>query len=146
MKISVKRYKWRDLGKDADGETEALVFDSIVKQARNPFMFDQYSKGHVDNHSIGMYYGDIFLALDSDLEEHKEFKANFDHYIDKILNKKQVKSDGWFYGVTQLKVIEGSAVTDGSNIFTPTLDIKNKEVDLSSDDIKKQAIQKWLMG
>ena len=41
---SVKIISWKDLGFKFEGDTEALVFDSIISKNRNEFMFDQYAK------------------------------------------------------------------------------------------------------
>jgi len=119
-----KTYAWKDLGIDAEGETQAVVFDSTIKQDRHPQMFKEYKEGNVDNHSVGMYYVSIKMALDSKEDEAKEAKAEYDKHIDKILNKKEVEKDGFFYAVYEAKIKEGSAVVDGSNAITPTLEPK----------------------
>ena len=121
---SVKTYNLSDLGFDVKGTTQALVFDSTVKKSRNPYMFDQYSKGYVDNHSVGMRYVKMELAVDDkDFEKEKDF---FDKYIDQIINRKDAEEQGYFWIVTEAKVIEGSAVPNGSNPITPTMSIKGE--------------------
>ncbi|KKK49589.1 hypothetical protein LCGC14_3133520, partial [marine sediment metagenome] len=42
---------WSELGFDFEGQTQALVFESTIKKERNEFMFKQYAKGFVKNHS-----------------------------------------------------------------------------------------------
>jgi hypothetical protein len=37
-------------------ETEALVFNVEIDKDRNDFMFNQYAKGYVKEHSVGMRY------------------------------------------------------------------------------------------
>lgn len=150
LKAFTKRYKWRELGYDVDGETEALVFDSLVKQSRNAMMFKEYRDKNVDNHSVGMYYVKIKFAMDSDEEEDKELKAEYDKHIDLIANKEEVEKDGYFWAVYEAKAIEGSAVPLGSNPITPTLE-QTKNLDVQFEDVltleeqaKVKAIKKFL--
>lgn len=126
IKASVKKYSWRELGYEADGETEALIFDSNIHEERNPFMFDQYKRGYVRNHSVGMRYVKIELALNSDSKWNEEEKAVWDKHIDEIINKQDAERLGYFWAVYEAKVIEGSAVVFGSNPITPTLSVQEK--------------------
>ena len=141
-----KDMDWRELGVDATGKTEALIFDSVVKRERNPFMFKQYSNGYVTNHSVGMQYVKLSLAVNSDEEEMQEEKQVWDKYINEIVNKDSVEKQGYFWAIHEAKVLEGSAVPMGSNWITPTLDVhaekshetendadQKKEVDATSD-------------
>ena len=74
LEVSVKEYTWKELGYDAEGKTEALVFDSLVKQSRNKEMFEGYSKGYITNHSVGMRYVKMAFAVNSeDYPEEKKF-------------------------------------------------------------------------
>jgi len=124
LKASVKTYSWKELGYDIEGETQALVFDSNVRKERNPFMFEQYSKGYVNNHSVGMRYVKLELAVnDEDYEKEKGF---WDKNINLIVNKEEAEKNGYFWVVQEAKVIEGSAVPLGSNPITPTLNIKSE--------------------
>ena len=115
-------YLWKDLGYPYPGTTEALVFGSVIKRERNTYMFDQYRKGRVNNHSVGMGYVKIELAADDKSED--EYYNNWDKYIDQIANKEVAEDAGYFWVVKEAKVIEGSAVPVGSNTATPTYDIK----------------------
>ena len=143
LKAFTKKYSWKDLGVDAEGSTEALVFDSPVKRSRNEYMFKEYGQGNVDNHSVGMQYVKISLAVDSEDEDYEKEKAVYDKYIDDILNKEEVKKDGYFWAVTEAKAIEGSAVPIGSNTITPTIPRK-QEPFLTETQIKENAIKSWL--
>jgi hypothetical protein len=140
-------YNWRDLGYDIEGKTEALVFDSTIRQSRNKTMFKEYKANNVDNHSVGMYYVSIKLAINSDDEEFENNKKEWDKYIEDIANKKEVKKDGYFFAVNEAKVIEGSAVPLGSNPITPTLttSIKAKSEEEEEENIELKAIKEWLM-
>lgn len=125
VKAYTKNISWRSLGVDFDGYTEALVFDSSVKMSQNNYMFGRYKDGKVRNHSVGMRYVTLDLALNDD--DYPAYKALWDKYIDKIANRAEVEDRGYFWPVTQAKVIEGSAVPMGSNRITPTQSVKDIE-------------------
>lgn len=144
LKVYTKDFTWKELGFDWEGETEALVFESKVRKERNPEMYKNYVKGWVKNHSVGMVYVKIFLAMDSEDEDHKENKEKFDKYIDQIANKEEVVKDGHFWGVEEAKVIEGSSVPAGSNFATPTLSNKSKKKKKKKKKFKKSAKLKAL--
>ncbi len=124
LKAYTKVYKWSELGFDFVGNTEALIFDSIVRKERNEFMFEQYAKGYVINHSVGMRYIKLLLAV-NDEDYPMEFDA-WNKYYKEIANKELADEKGFFYIVKEAQLIEGSAVTLGSNPVTPTLE-NNKE-------------------
>lgn len=124
VSASARKMTWKELGFDFAGETEALVFDSEIEKARNPFMFEQYARGYVKNHSVGMRYVGIKLCIDSGEKEYKEEKANWDRYIVEVVNRKEAEDAGYFWAVTEAKLIEGSAVVRGSNWATPVQSVK----------------------
>lgn len=129
IKAYTKRIPWKELGVDFEGETQALIFDSKLTKTRNEFMFNEYKNGHVRNHSVGMRYVSIDLAINSDDEYYKEEFATWNKYIDKIANKEQVENASYFWAVREAKCVEGSAVPIGSNIITPTREVKTDTVD-----------------
>lgn len=120
VKAFTKSVTWKSLGWDYEGSTQALMFDSTIGD-RNEYMKDQYTKGYVKNHSVGMRYVDMFLCVNSEDKWWKEEKENYDKYIQQVANKEA--DNGWFWAVTTAKVIEGSAVLIGSNQATPTISI-----------------------
>ena len=127
VQASTQDYFWKDLGLNEDGNTEALIFDVELDEDRNPFMCKQYQKGYVKQHSVSMRYVDIVLCVNTDEKWAKEEKENWDKYISEVINKEQAEEQGYFWAVTQAKLIEGSAVVLGSNPITPTLTSKNDE-------------------
>jgi len=134
IKADVELMNWADLGlKKLQGNTEALVFNSTIDKSRNAFMFEQYAKGYVKEHSVGMRYVKIELAVDSEESYYKEEKAVWDKYIDEIANKEVAESQGYFWAVSEAKIIEGSAVVKGSNYATPTLSVEQKNIEPSKD-------------
>lgn len=131
LKAYAKMYDWKELGYDAKGKTQALVFESIVKRERNPFMFNQYANGYVKNHSVGMRYVRIKLCINS--EDYPEEYEDWQKYYDEIINKEDADNTLYFWAVLEAKFIEGSAVPIGSNIITPTQEMKNNNPAPSED-------------
>lgn len=130
VKAYTQIFTFKELGYDYDGDTECLVFDCIIEKERNPFMYEQYKKGYVRNHSVRMQYVKEFFCLDSDDPEHFQFKENHDKYSKMVANKEALTNYKWFYAVIEAKIKdEGSPVVKGSCFATPTLEvtqIKNK--------------------
>ena len=124
VKASVIDMNWSDLGYNKLGKTQALVFDSILSKDRNPFMFDQYVRGYVKNHSVGMQYVGLNLAMND--KSFTEEYALWQKHIGDVINSQDAKDKGFFWVVTEAKAIEGSAVVMGSNKITPTLDVSEK--------------------
>lgn len=126
-KASVSNMKWKELGYSYNGSTEALIFDSLIEKKRNEFMYNQYINGWVKNHSVGMRYIKIDLAINSEAEYDADEKAVWDKYYPLVANKDVADEKGYFWVVTEAKLIEGSAVVMGSNSATPTLQVEQKE-------------------
>lgn len=101
---------------------EVLVYESTIKKDRNPYMFEQYLKGYVLNHSVGMRYVKMFFCYDSNESMYSQEKENFDKYYDMILNKDDVQE--YFWAITEAKDVEGSAVVKGSNFLTPVISME----------------------
>lgn len=115
---------FKSLGFDYAGNTEALIFDVQIKKEVNEFMFELYRKGRVTQHSVGMRYVKLFLCIDSNEANYSSEKANWDKYYPAVVNKELVDQKGFFWAVTEAKVIEGSAVVKGSNECTPVMEIE----------------------
>jgi len=131
VKATVQTMTWKQLGIDLKGTTEALVFEANIEKSRNEKMFNRYAKGEVKNHSVGMQYVQLKLCIGD--KRYKEERANWDEYISEVANVELAEEQGYFWAVTEAKMIEGSAVVKGSNYATPTLSAKSD----SSDDTHK---------
>lgn len=127
LKASAQYFQWTALGFPFEGKTQALVFDSIVEKQRNEFMFNQYKNGYVSQHSVGMRYTKILMAINN--EDYKEEFANWEKYAPKVANKEILEGIKYFWPVLEAQVVEGSAVTLGSNYATPTLSVESKDED-----------------
>lgn len=122
VKAFVKQMNWSELGFNYAGQTQALVFDSVISKAESPDMFDRYRTGKVKQHSVGMRYVKIDLAINDDRYD-KEY-ALWQKYYDMIVNKDDVNQNGYFWPVTEAKAFEGSAVVRASNFATPTTSVQ----------------------
>jgi len=117
---------FKDLGYPRyKGETEVLVFDSLVRKSINEYMFRKYALGQVDNHSVGMQYLLAPFCVNSDSREWKEEMDNYQKYKDAIVNQKDLGD--YFWAVVEAKAIEGSAVLGGSCWTTPTMSVESKD-------------------
>lgn len=105
------------------GNTQALIFESILRKSRNEYMFEQYRDGHVKNHSVGMRYHDIVLCI-NDEDYGAEFEA-WNKYYPMVANKSAADDKEWMWVVKQAAAIEGSAVPIGSNTATPTTSVQS---------------------
>lgn len=135
----VQSMTWKKLGLPYDGKTEALIFESTIDKKRNEFMLNQYANGWVKNHSVGMRYVQLELAINTEAEYDKEYKALWDEFYPIIANKENADERGYFWVVKEAKIIEGSAVVMGSNSATPTLE--NKEEAVLIDTLDTEPLQ-----
>jgi hypothetical protein len=125
LKAFTRDFSWAELGFNFEGNTQALVFESIIERKRNEFMFLQYANGYVKNHSVGMRYVQLVFCVNDD-NFGAEFEA-WEKYFPMIANQGRAEEKGFFWAVKEAKVIEGSAVPLGSNWITPTLDNNAKQ-------------------
>jgi hypothetical protein len=124
LKAYTQLTTFNSLGYDYQGTTEALIFEAQIKKDVNEFMFNLYKNGRVSQHSVGMRYIKIFLCINSNEPNYSSEKQNWDKYYPLVANKEVADEKGFFYAVTEAKVIEGSAVVKGSNHCTPVMEIE----------------------
>lgn len=118
LSVYTKNYTWKELGYDADGETQGLTFECNIRKNRNEYMFKQYFENNVDQHSVGMYYMEIKTCInDSDYGIEYE---NWKKYATQAANKEALDQAKYVWAVLEAKCIEGSAVPLGANFVTPT--------------------------
>lgn len=115
----------RELGIDKEGLTESIIFVSDVKKSYNERVFDRYKKGKATQHSIGLQYVKLELAVnDKDYEKEYDF---FKKYYDLAINPEIADQYGYFWVVSEYKLIENSVVLFGSNELTGTLEVEGGE-------------------
>jgi hypothetical protein len=125
IKAYTKRLNWQELGYEDFGETEALIGEmKIRKNSRNMPIIEMYEDGTIDNHSVGMQYVKIATAI-NDPNAPQQFEV-WNKYFNQIANKQKAIDKGFFFAVTEAKLIEISAVLVGSNDRTPTLNTNRK--------------------
>lgn len=128
VEASTRNVDWAALGfPQWEGKTQALVFVSDIAQTDKTGMYERYKAGKVPNHSVGMRYVKIEMAINSEATGLEEEKAVWDKYIDEVVNKEDAIDLGYFWAVLEAKVVEGSAVLRGSNYVTPTLSVKGED-------------------
>ncbi len=128
VEMSVKEFTFKDLGKDLEGSTQALMFKVAENKIKNEFANDTIKEREPIEHSVRMQYVKIDLALNSEAKEDKEFKKTFDKHINEIANKERAIELGYFWAVGEAKIIkEGSMVLFGSNDATPMMYPKETE-------------------
>jgi len=143
LKAYAKKYNWSELGYPYEGETEALIFESNILKERNPFMLNQYAKGWVRNHSVGMRYVKMDFAI-NDEDMPNEYEA-WNKYYPMIVNPEMADERGYFWYVLEAKIIEGSAVPIGSNSATPTISTETGKA-LIEDEPKKGINYEYLIS
>jgi len=138
VKATATDFSWSDLGFKYAGTTQALVFDAEIEKNRNTYMAEQYQKGRVKQHSVGMRYVKYVLAMDSDSPADREEKKMWDKYYPQIANKETADEQGYFFAVLEAKVIEGSAVVLGSNYATPTISVEGLEAGKTTSGVEPE--------
>ena len=136
LNIYASNLSYTELGIKGTGTTEALIFETEVLKSYNEKVFNQYKQGKVNQHSIGLQYMRLDLAInDEDSEKELEF---WNKYIDQIINPEIALERGYFWVVQEIKLLENSAVLFGSNEMTPTLDnnVKNIEPPKGTQDVE----------
>jgi len=136
VSIYEKAIDWADIGIDHTGKTQALMMDSNIMKSLNASIYEQYLNKEINQHSVGMQYVKVYLAVND--SKMKEEYAVWNKYINNIGNKAEVEAKGMFWAVTEGKLIEISAVLTGANSLTPTLENKMVELLKSSEAEKIQ--------
>jgi len=126
MNVYEKDIAWKDLGVDKEGTTQALFMDTEIMKEYNSQVFAEYKNNRINQHSVGMVYVKLDLAVNDEAYE-DEYKVYLDN-IDSVGNKEMAEEEGYFWLVREAKLIEISAVLMGSNTITPTMQ-ENKEAD-----------------
>jgi hypothetical protein len=119
--ISVKElpFDWKALGVEKDGQTTGVVAEAAILQSKSPKRFQDYIDNTINQHSVGMYYVKASCAVDD--EDYPNEYELYKKWIDQIGNQEIVEEDGFFFAVSEAKLVEYSPVIAGSNELTPVL-------------------------
>jgi len=128
VEMMIKETTFKDLGYDAGGNTQALMFKVNPSDFLNSDATKIIENKIPIQHSVSMIYGDMVLCAKSEDKELKEENDNFNQYIEKVSNREYAESKGFFWAQKEASIgDEGSMVTRGSNGLTPML-YENKEI------------------
>jgi hypothetical protein len=100
-------------------KAQALMMKSVVCKDYDEKCYCLYRDKQIMQHSIGLQYIKIYLCLDSTEEDDVMYKENWDKYYPQVINKEKVDNKGYFWAVTEAKILEVSAVLFGANELTP---------------------------
>jgi len=124
IEVYTKDLFLKDLGVDWSEvrQAQGLIFKFEPRKSFDEKVYTMYKEGEINQHSIGLQYVKIDLAV-NDPEDEEEY-AVWRKYIDKIINKEDVIKNGYFWAVKEAKILELSAVLFASNTMTPVLQIE----------------------
>lgn len=130
VRMFIAKMDWAIVGKDYQGMTEGLIFeiskDSIVR--RDVLKAIEEKVSEFEN-SIRMIYVKMSLGMNSKNPDHKINKAYYDDRINLIANKDVAESEGYFWGVDELKIYKEASlvVAGGSNDATSIFNKEEKD-------------------
>lgn len=111
---------WRALGVGKTGMTEGLFAVAEISKELNERRYNDYLNDRIDQHSVGMQYLDIELAVNDADEYPREYKV-WQKHINEIGNRTKAEGQGYFFAVNEAKLFEYSCVIAGANELTPTM-------------------------
>lgn len=133
-----------DLLLSKSGETDALLMSTEIRKDYNDFIYKQYLEGKIQQHSVGMIYVKIDLAVNDPL--YKDEYSIWSKYITKVINQDKAIEKGYFWAVTEAKLIEISAVISGSNELTPTFEPASTPKEPQKEAIQKEAFTEYFIN
>lgn len=136
LKLYTQIMQVEDFGITSDvKETRSLLMDAELLKLWDPKIFQMYLDKEVDQHSIGLQYVKLDLAVKND--EFPEEFAIWEKAFPQVINKEKVLKRGFFWWVTEIKLFEISAVLFGSNELTPTLDSSKTNLEPGETTLEK---------
>lgn len=137
--MRLQAFSWRDLGKNYDGITMALLGETVMTDKTNVDVFKAYRDGMPVQHSIRMQYVNIKLAL-NDPDSKEEF-ATWSLVYPTIANKDKADAQGYFFAVSEAKIHkEFSTLLFGSNDVTPSLGRKDAPLEEPHKSTPKEPV------
>lgn len=139
VEMMIRDVKWKDLGKNYEGETQALLFKTNIQDYSPEAARKAINNNLPVENSIKMQYVQIEFGIKEKSEEWEDANKVWEENSKKVVNIKDFEEDGFLWFVKELKIVqEGSMVVQGSNDATPI-----KYID-SSDDTQsqKEALEK----
>jgi disulfide oxidoreductase YuzD len=119
--------KWADLGVNKDGKTICVVGTSEVSDEVNEQVLNAYVNGEVYNHSVGMQYITLQLAIKERNKNYADENKAWDYMYPLLGNPETADELGYFWIVKEAKLKEFSTLLwDGSNSLTPVRSIETQ--------------------
>lgn len=118
-------------------KAQALMMRSTVTKEYDEKTYLLYKDNQIKQHSIGLRYVIIKLCLNSDVEEDKTYRKNWDSYYSQVINKDLIDSKGYFFAVVEAKILENSCVLFGANENTGVYSTSEKDNEPSDIDTQK---------
>lgn len=119
IEIFVAEIPFSLLGQKYEGVTEALIYKFRKDKIINNIAKEWLESGDEIQASVRMQYIKILFALNSNDPDDKEFKKNYDQYINQIANKEDFDEIEYFWPVQEAaNKLESSLVLFGSNHVT----------------------------
>lgn len=141
VKAEVMRLRWKQLGLDINGTTDALVYTVTLQPYASPDFIRAYENGVVMQNSVRMRYEDLVLCV-NDKEYGAEFEA-WNKYIKEVANREDAENLGYFWYIKKARIVlEGSAVLRGSNAITPMLQSKQESETGDNNNSQEGAVKK----
>lgn len=119
--IYMQDFSFSELGIRGQGVAKALIFETDIRKDYNEKIFNQYKNGGINQHSIGLRYINMVLAM-NDVNDPERLKL-WNEFIGQAINREVADKNGYFWVVKEYKLIENSAVLFGANEITPTLEV-----------------------
>lgn len=118
VKMEVKNMPWSQLGRTYQGNTDALVFNTLITDKTNIDAFKAYRDREPIQHSIRMLYVQLVMCIND--PEEKEYYSNWLKYRSMVANGEDADNLGYFFAIPEAKIYkEGSTVLFGSDPETP---------------------------
>ena len=99
-------------------KSQALMMRSIDQKEYDKKTYYLYRDNQIKQHSIGYWIYQMKLCIDSGLDEDAQYKANWDKYYPMVINKDKVDNYGYFWALTEIRILENSCVLFGANEHT----------------------------
>lgn len=148
VEIFIAEIPFSMVGKNYEGTTEALIYKVAKDKVINQTAKEWLDSGDEIQASVSMQYVNIVLALNSDDNEDKTERYNFDSYKTQIANKEDFNNLEYFWIVKEAKNIgESSLVLFGSNPVTgqlkvePSQDTQKNEPSQDIQDKEKERLE-----
>ena len=122
---NVKTFKevnvnWSDLGVQKDGKTICVIGETELVEDYNCQVYDAYKNNEINQHSVGMQYVNLQIAVNNPAEI--EAYKLWNEIYPMLGNPETADKMGYFWVVKEAKLKEYSCVLwQGSNSLTPTV-------------------------